>query len=392
MMHTTVRRLLLVTLAAALAASPLAPDARAATMLRPRTSNKTADLARQALGSDPDASWEAVQALRDMGEKGKPRLTGVVRQLLERGREVVLRASRLMSDPKKADGLRERLNTTRGKALANIARLQKGKPVHLAHQYYDDLDGMFEVLEKVFEVRDAVRRVMVTRSRVLPIWRDLGVDDRRFSAENEAKLAETAQAILGLPVAEVTAIPAFGQGNPPPAGSTVWHYWFWAACRRIEAYNEGLKRLMSSAEFGNLQKVNHYRELLGILPVEVDARLLQSARRHSKEMSDLGYFSHDSPKADHKDAFTRMKKAGYAKGAGENIAMGHMSSSSVFWAWFDSPGHHKNMAATGVTALGVGKWSVYWTQNFGRGHRIMLLGEDARNQVAVKGTVLAPRG
>lgn len=392
MMPVPVRRLLVVVLVAVLMLATAARPGLAAGLLRPRTPDKAADLAKKALGPDADASRQAVQALRDMGEAGKPRLTGVVRSLLSRGREVVQRASRMVSDPARAAGLQTSLNTTRAKALANIKVLRKGKPIQLAHQYHDELDDLFELHEKVFEVREAVRRVMVTRSHILPIWRDLAVEDPRFSAENEAALAAKAEGILGMPVAKVTGIPEFGRGDPPEPGTTTWHYWFYAACRKIEAYNARQKRLMSDAEFGNLTAVNHYRELLGILPLEADARLFQAARRHSKEMDDLGYFAHDSPKADHRTPFARMKLAGYEGGAGENIAMGHRTSTSVFWGWFDSPGHHQNMAAGGATALGVGKWSVYWTQNFGRAKRLMGLDEAARNQVAVKGAVLAPRG
>ena len=58
--------------------------------------------------------------------------------------------------------------------------------------------------------------------------------------------------------------------------------------------------------------------------------------------------------------------------------------------WFDSPGHHKNMAHAGSAAVGVGQWGSTWTQNFGRGNRLMLLEAGERKKVVVKGTILPP--
>ena len=390
------RRILRGFLPAMLAAAVLATPAAAGTLgsgpLRPQQRREISELAKQALANDPAASWKAIQALRDLGEPASGRLTGALRQLLDRGRKVVGRASRMVSDPARALELQKEIDATRAKALANIKVLEKGEPIRLAHGYFDELDEKVGLLAKVFEVRQAVRRVMIERGRILPIWRSLEVEDLRFNEQNEADLAKTAEDILGMPVEEVTAIPEFGEGPEPDRGSMAWHYWHHAACRAVEAYNASLKPLMGSGEYENVREVNHYRELLGILPLEVDARLLQSARRHSKEMADLGYFSHESPKAEHKTFGKRAKRAGYDAACSENIANGYPGGEKAFWGWFDSPGHHKNMAAVGSTAFGVGKWGRLWTQNFGRGKRLMLLPEDARRQVAVKGDALPPRG
>ena len=392
MTRRILRQLSFTMLAAALLAAPAAAGTLGSGPLQPQQQREMADLARQALADNPAASWKAIRALRDLGEPANGRLTGVLSQLLDRGHKVIQRAARMVSDPARPAELQQNINATRAKAQANIKVLKKGEPIQLAHQYYGELEDMVTLLGKVFEVRQAVRRVMIERGRILPIWRTLDVKDLRFNEENEAELARTAEGILGLPVAEVTAIPEFGEGPAPEAGSMAWHYWYHAACRSIEAYNAGLKSLMNSGEYENVQAVNHYRELLGILPLEVDARLLQAARRHSKEMADLGYFSHDSPKADHKTFGQRAKLAGYDAACSENCADGYPSGGRAFWGWFDSPGHHKNMAAEGSTAFGVGRWGAKWTQNFGRSNRLMLMEDDARRQVAVKGDALAPQG
>jgi uncharacterized protein YkwD len=104
-------------------------------------------------------------------------------------------------------------------------------------------------------------------------------------------------------------------------------------------------------------------------------------------MIDKDYFSHDSPTEGRKSFGDRAKLAGYDSPAGENIAFGPRSGEKAFWMWFDSPGHHKNMANPGATALGVGKWNAHWTQVFGGGKRAMLTGEAPE----VKGEPLLPQ-
>jgi hypothetical protein len=128
------------------------------------------------------------------------------------------------------------------------------------------------------------------------------------------------------------------------------------------------------------------------MPLEVDTRILQSARRHSKEMADKGYFAHESPTPSEKTHALRMKNAGYAGGYSENIADGTGSGSGAFWMWFDSPPHHKNMVHAGSTGMGVGKWGSKWTQNFGTGKRLMLLSQDERARAVVLGTLVPPQG
>ncbi len=393
MTRTTLKRLLVAAMVAGLVAGPLLGD-DLGRLLRPgpREGREAADLARQALGADPEASRRALDRLVALAEPARPRLTGVVRRLLERGREGVHRAERLVGDPAKTGQLQEKVNATRAKARANIKVLKKGEPIERARDFYGRLDTMVPLLGKVLEVRLAVRRAMAGREHLLSIWRGLDAKDKPFSDQNEADLSAKAEAVLALPLEEALGIPAFGRGEAPAQGSTAWHLWFYAACRAIETYNASLRDRMSEGEFANVRAVNHYRELLGILPMEVDLRLLQSARRHSKEMADLGYFGHTSPKKKHRTASMRMKQAGYDAGAGENCAQGYRTGEDAFWGWFSSPPHHRNMVAEGNAAFGVGQWDTLWTQNFGRGRRTMLLDEAARRQLAVKGDVLPPRG
>ena len=363
-----------------------------AASLTPQQRTQIGALAKQALSADVATSEKGIEALKAYGEAAKPRLVDVLAQLLDRGRNVIRQARRLVKDPSKVKQLEADLTQTRAEAAANIAELEKGKPIQLAHEYYEKLEPMFEVLGKVNEVRRGVYRVMKRRAGLLALWQELGGEDRRFAPDNEKTLAADAEVILGLSIHQVGCIPEFGQGPPPEKGTTAWHLWFDDGCRRIEAYNATLAGKMSAGEAKNVRTVNAYREMLGILPLEVDARLLQSARRHSKEMVTLGYFSHTSPTPENRTHTMRMKKAGYDRPYSENIAGGWAGGEGVFRMWFDSPGHHKNMVHGGSTAIGVGMWRSTWTQNFGTGKRLMLLDPQERKKAIVKGTIVPPGG
>ncbi|MBE3123903.1 MAG: CAP domain-containing protein [Planctomycetes bacterium] len=389
MMRAVIERVAVLAILVAGLALPLA----AAERLSPASPEykEMADLAKRALGPDADAADKAVDALKALGEPARPRLIGAVRELLVRGRTGVGKAKALVSDPAKAKTLEDEVAKVRAAAVANIARLAKDETLRIAHDNYDKLGPMVGLLNTVYEVRNAVRQAMARRPRLLALWQELGGDDKRFAPENEERLKVDAEAVLGMPLAKAAAISAFGKGGPP-ADPAEWLYWFHDACRRTEAYNRTLEPLMSGGEIENVRLLNAYREMLGILPLEVDARLVQSARRHSKEMVTLGYFAHESPTPANKTHALRMQNAGYTSPYSENIAAGSTGGRGVFWMWFDSPGHHQNMVNAGSTAIGVGAWASTWTQNFGTGRRLMGLEKAARDRFAVKGEILPPHG
>ena len=98
-----------------------------------------------------------------------------------------------------------------------------------------------------------------------------------------------------------------------------------------------------------------------------------TANEHSADMATRDYFSHYTPSG--VSPFTRMRSAGYNyRAAGENIAAGRSLASpeAVVKAWLRSPGHCRVIMNRKYRELGVGRvegpgrWSVYWTQNFGR--------------------------
>lgn len=114
-----------------------------------------------------------------------------------------------------------------------------------------------------------------------------------------------------------------------------------------------------------LQLVNEERDDHGCGPVKSDSRLVTAAQKHSSDMADRGYFSHDTPEGVPFDQ--RIRAAGYPSPGAENIAMGQRSAEDVMNAWMHSEGHRRNILNCDLHAIGVGLdtngW--YWTQDFG---------------------------
>jgi uncharacterized protein YkwD len=104
-------------------------------------------------------------------------------------------------------------------------------------------------------------------------------------------------------------------------------------------------------------------------PLEMQPNLRCSARVHSKDMNDRGFFDHTNPDGDGPDE--RAQMAGFGgPWVGENIASGQMSPSEVMAAWMDSPGHCSNILNGDYAWIGVGyypggQWGHLWTQVFG---------------------------
>src|SRR5690606_11328115 len=106
-------------------------------------------------------------------------------------------------------------------------------------------------------------------------------------------------------------------------------------------------------------------------PVAPHPALRSSARGHSQDMANRGYFDHKTPEG--VGPMQRAQNAGYGGGfVGENIAAGHRTPAEVVQGWMDSPGHCVNMMEPRYRFLGVGyllrqgdRFGHYWTQNFG---------------------------
>ena len=111
--------------------------------------------------------------------------------------------------------------------------------------------------------------------------------------------------------------------------------------------------------------VNVIRKEHGLGALTENWELSRVARYKSKDMHDLGYFSHTSPT--YGSPFDMMRAFGLAyRTAGENIAMGYPTPEAVVDGWMNSEGHRKNILNPAFTVIGVGYVAEgnYWTQMF----------------------------
>ncbi len=117
-----------------------------------------------------------------------------------------------------------------------------------------------------------------------------------------------------------------------------------------------------------IKLVNVERTKASLKTLEYNAELSSVARTKSQDMIDKTYFSHTSPT--YGSPFDMMKSFGINYSyAGENIAMGQSTPSSVVNSWMNSDGHRENILSSNFTDLGVGlakdsSGTLYWTQMF----------------------------
>lgn len=122
---------------------------------------------------------------------------------------------------------------------------------------------------------------------------------------------------------------------------------------------------ISVVEQAVLDVTNKERQKAGLSPLQVDTKLMNSARQKSADMAKNRYFSHTSPT--YGSPFDQMKANGISyRSAAENIAMGQRTAAEVVQAWMDSPGHRQNILTAEFTHIGIGYDANghYWTQQF----------------------------
>jgi len=313
----------------------------------------------------------------------------VARELLTRDKAKVVENARLLADVAGYREIEQKLAAKRKVARENISVLERDKTVKEAAENFRELRDLLEKSPAPLksEILDLMRR----RPELLGIWRQTPApaNENPFQPADEAKLVALAEKSMGLTLASAAAFTAPTNRNEPTDLSKC-NFWFYRLCRDVEAYNATLDPLLDKEEMLNVRATNTYREALGILPVELDARLIQAARRHSKEMADLNYFSHHSPNQAEFDFPKRFKNSGYTQMGSENIATGVTSGLFMFKVWFDSPAHHVNMVRPENTSIGVGRWKTLWTAHFGIGPRLMWASEAERKRVVVKGEIVGP--
>ena len=125
-----------------------------------------------------------------------------------------------------------------------------------------------------------------------------------------------------------------------------------------------------------LTLTNQARQNAGVGELHLSYELGQSAQTYAEDLATQNFFSHTGK--DGSTLTSRLSASGYQFiAAGENIAAGQQSASSVFQGWMNSPGHRANILQSEFTEVGFGLFDAtgnsdygrYWVQNFGKPQR-----------------------
>lgn len=117
-----------------------------------------------------------------------------------------------------------------------------------------------------------------------------------------------------------------------------------------------------------LALINEQRASAGLAPLVMNASAQQAAGIRASEL--VSTFSHTRP--DGSSCYTILDQAGIGYGvAGENIAAGQNSASSVMNSWMNSVGHRDNILNAGYSQVGIAcyydpssPYTYYWVQLF----------------------------
>jgi uncharacterized protein YkwD len=138
-----------------------------------------------------------------------------------------------------------------------------------------------------------------------------------------------------------------------------------ADARNVLEGNFAVWDKLAPEEAAGIRDLNRIRLLLGLGALAIDLKLCEAAQGHSRDMTEKKFFSHDSPVPGKATPQDRARRAG-TTASGENIAAGTSTGAGANKMWFHSPGHFKNMLASGHHRVGLGNHERNWTQMFGR--------------------------
>lgn len=133
-------------------------------------------------------------------------------------------------------------------------------------------------------------------------------------------------------------------------------------------YAVGDKTLRNGFEQQLFDLTNAARVRHGLNALKWEPVVAGTARKHSVDMADHDYFSHENLHG--KSPFDRMADDGVKfRGAGENLAYGQSSSIFAHEGLMNSIGHRENILLDGYSHLGTGvafneKSQPYFTENF----------------------------
>ncbi|MFD1706621.1 CAP-associated domain-containing protein [Siminovitchia sediminis] len=138
--------------------------------------------------------------------------------------------------------------------------------------------------------------------------------------------------------------------------------------QKTDYFGISSNELKEGFEYQLFDLVNASRVHHGLHPLSWDDRVKVTAREHSADMAENQYFSHDNLKG--QSPFDRLEEDQiWYRAAGENIAMGQVSSIFAHEGLMNSIGHRKNILSPDFHSLGTGvafdsQSRPYYTEKF----------------------------
>ena len=100
-----------------------------------------------------------------------------------------------------------------------------------------------------------------------------------------------------------------------------------------------------------MEKLNAMREQRRLPPLSYNATLQRVAEEQAQLMADTGNIAHTA--APEQTLHTRLRRAGFGGGAGENLAGGPPNLDTAIAGWLKSPSHNKTMVNPDYVQFGL---------------------------------------
>ena len=306
----------------------------------PRLLAQHAAKACKTAAKDNGKRIEAALSAFDKGAAAvlKARLDQKARAEIDERRAVILAGARDKSLTK------EHIKSTSDPALARLQELLTVRPA----QVWERDEELFERWDACLAGLDAEAKWFRTFERAREALEASGPKGPRQASRLKAPPAPARDAEAALELLELRAWLATPMGESD---------------QRVFAANRELAGTIDDQELAGVFEHNRRRVLIGLGAQRIDVKLCDAGRGHSKDMEELGFFSHISPVKGKETPGQRAALAGTSGGA-ENIAMGQRSGRDAVLGWWYSPGHHRNMLG-GQSRIGLGRHGVHWTEMFG---------------------------
>lgn len=360
---------------------------------------RLAELRAVALGEDRLAAKKALEEMKSMAAVGKPTLVDSLRAILIRDKTVLENAARKAALPgNDLAKIEAEAEVQRKASRGHIEELSKKADTRAARAAYQKLRAAITRLTDAYDTRSTLLDAMRYRAAFVAMWTEVDpkVGPKVTDPASETALAAMVEKALGdklLPLLRQMQSQLDDVNDPAATLPEQNGLLEWRMRKRVDAYNRSLAAIADPAELELIRMINAYRDALGLPALELDPRLLQAARRHSKEMVEQKYFSPTSPNEATKDALSRMKAAGLENPGpwSEALARNTKTATETFWGMFDTPPYHQAMASADLTSVGIGRWNAYWTINLVAGERLMLATPERRAEAHVAGDMIDPQ-